>query len=91
MGEIDRGKMARMLGGSRRERVEWLMKGGEGKVMRMWIMRRLGRIWYSYEGGGGEEGWRSWRLGKGSPPGKELVVGVWREEKGVWRRDRVER
>ena len=31
VGEIDRGKMARMLGGSRRERVEWLMKGGGGE------------------------------------------------------------
>ena len=51
IGEIDRSKMAMLMGGGRRERVEWLMRGGEGRRMRDLIMKKLAKIWYSYEAG----------------------------------------
>ena len=44
VGEIDELSRGRMWGRSRKERVEWLMKGGGGRKMARCVMKKVCRI-----------------------------------------------
>ena len=50
VGEIDELSRGRMWGRSRKERVEWLMKGGGGRKMARCVMKKVCRMLFSLEG-----------------------------------------